>query len=629
MCGIAGYVSYRTAAETGLIENMTAAIMHRGPDASGCYIHNNLALGHRRLSIIDLSDAAVQPMKNEDGSIIVVFNGEIYNYRHLKSDLELLGHKFHTASDTEVLVHGWEEWAEGLLGRLDGMFAFAIYDRRGERLFLATDPFGKKPLFYYWDQQTFIFGSEIKALRRHPAFVATLNHSAIHQYFAHDYIPAPATVFCNCYKMPSASYLEVSLAKSEIIVPQRYWHLNYEPKSERSFRESVEEFRALFSASVKKRLIGDVPLGGFLSGGIDSSSTVCAMRALLPTEEVHTFSIGFAERSYDESPYARLVAGCFHTQHHELTVSADDVANEMPAVIRHMDEPFADASILPTCILARFARENITVALGGDGGDELLAGYDPFVAHHLVAPFSFLISPLMPALRRLAGLVPFSEKNMSLSFIASHFAQGFPEGRDLGPQIRTALWMGAFPYFDQPQLFQSGQDGLTSLESVYASTFKLRGNPAVKSGLDQLSDWYAHIYLHDDILVKADRASMLSSLELRSPFLDKQLAEFCAALPVSYKYRKRILKEAFRGDLPAAILTRKKKGFGLPIAQWLGSNFKPMLQDLLSSDYIGRQGIFEHSYVSKLMTQHVQKRADHRKKLWALLCFQLWYDSEL
>jgi len=624
MCGIAGSVDLERPADGRSVAAMAAALRHRGPDADGFFETEpeqrpSAALGFRRLSIIDLSTGD-QPLSNEDGSIWIVFNGEIYNFRELRRELESCGHRFATQTDTEVIVHLYEDLGARCVDRLNGMFAFAIWDQRHRKLVLARDRFGKKPLYYFTTQDGLVFASELNALLEHADCPREIDDIALGQYVALEYVPAPRTIIAGVAKLPRAHVLEWH---DGTIALTRYWELPIgaeEPR--RTDAEYVDEFRRLFTAAVERRLISDVPLGAFLSGGIDSSSIVAEMVDLMPPTAVKTFSIGFDEPSFDESEYAREVALHLGTDHRHHTFTVRDMIEIIPRVAVFLDEPLADASILPTHLLSCFAREHVTVALGGDGGDELLAGYPTYaadvVARHV---------PVPPAVRellvRVADFLPVSTDNFSFDFKVKRFVRGL----GYPVELRHAAWLGSFTPSEQARLLRAPHG------DPFAPVRETASRAPSNSHLSHLIHFYVDGYLQNDILTKVDRASMACSLEVRAPFLDRDLVEFLARVPDHLKlHRSRskvLLKRAAAGRLPPEVVSRKKKGFGIPIAKWLKDDLRELLTDELAPAKLARRGLFEPDAVQQLVSDHIAGRRDNRKQLWTLLSFELWCDAHL
>jgi asparagine synthase (glutamine-hydrolysing) len=619
MCGICGIVGPGPI-DRDTLAAMAAAIRHRGPDDDGFYVEElggvGVGLGFRRLSIIDL-ESGNQPIANEDGSIQIVFNGEIYNFRELRRELEGRGHRFATEADTEVIVHLYEDEGPRCVERLNGMFAFALWDTSSQELLLARDRFGKKPLYYADLGGTLIFGSELKALLQHPRCPDELDFGAFTRYLALEYVPTPHAIFEGVKKLPGGHVLRWQNGRASI---QRYWDMSFSGEAEALTEdEYAEELTRLLHAAVRRRLMSDVPLGAFLSGGIDSSSVVAMMVRDLPAKSVKTFSIGFADQSFDESDHARRVAEHFGTDHHEDVFTADTLLDLLPTVTDFLDEPFADASILPTYLLSRFTRASVTVALGGDGSDELLAGYPTFAAERVARLYRMPRLLHEDVLIPLADRLPVSTANFSFDFKLKRFLRG----ARLPTELRHPVWLGSFAADEQGRLL-----GRTPRDPFAEHRLAWDSAPS-RRPLERLIYLYAKTYLQDDILVKVDRASMACSLEVRAPFLDTELADFLGRVPPQFKLRrletKYLLKRAMRHVLPPGIATRPKKGFGIPIAAWFKTDLRDALLDELSPDRLRRQGIFEPAEVQRLVSQHLSGVADHRKPLWTLFVFQLWH----
>lgn len=631
MCGFVGLINKNIEKKvcTDILKNMNDKLSHRGPDDEGYFTNRNVAIAHKRLSIIDTSTSGRQPIFNEDKTISVVLNGEIYNYLDIRNLLTKNGHVFHTQSDTEVIVHAYEKWGIDFLNKLDGMFSLALYDIRNNRIVLARDPFGKKPLYYTMQNDMFLFASELKAFFSYPGFDKTIDMKSLNMYLAYEYVPAPYTIFKNCYKLPRASYIILDTQNpSPTPKPVSYWDIEYEPKINITEDKAIDTFRDLIRQSIKKRLMSDVPLGLFLSGGIDSSSILAFMRDLLPTENIKTFSIIFREKSYDESNHARLVAKHFSSQHHEALLEANTMVDVLDEVISNLDEPFADASIIPTFLLCKFAKKHVSVALGGDGGDELLAGYDPFIALKFAALTEKIPSSLMPYVKNMAKYVPISPSNMSIGFKFRHYLKGFVPYTRNNVELRNSLWLGSFDLDSQRSLLKPCHTTSLAYEDIYKATINHQNKKLASGKIDRLIDNYTNIYMHDCILVKVDRASMMNSLEVRSPFLDKNLASFVSHLPEKMKMkgfdRKYILKKSVADKLPSQIINRKKKGFGIPLSNWLRGNLEQTMRETFSNDNINNVGLFNSSYIDKLMSDHLTNKWDNRKELWTLLVFELW-----
>jgi asparagine synthase (glutamine-hydrolysing) len=621
MCGICGVAGGDPADGRDLVHRMCAALVHRGPDDEGIVQLDGVALGMRRLSIIDL-EGGHQPMHNEDSNIWVVQNGEIYNHLELRKLLIAAGHSFNTQSDTEVLVHGYEEWGGELVERLNGMFALAVLDRRNGIVLLARDRMGIKPLHYAIDGDRLVFASELKALLRDPALRKGIDPQALDDYLAYEFVPSPSSIVRGINKLEPGHTLTWSLADSTHRL-RRYWspQLNLDGADgrsidrRRSLEDDCEELRSVLRESVRKELISDVPLGVFLSGGIDSSA-VAAMMAQLGGE-VKSFSVGFADRSFDESGHARLVARHLGTEHHELTLEPSMLLDLVPRLPELLDEPLGDASIIPTYLLSEFTRRHVKLALGGDGGDELFAGYPTLQAHRLAsyylkAPRLLRQGLVEPVVRRL----PVSRGNLSFDFRAKRFVSGaaYPTAE------RHQRWMGSFDREERAALL-AREVQLRQLDLADADP------------LNQALLLDMRLYLENDILVKLDRASMMASLEGRVPLLNNDFVAYATHLPLNLKLRglrsKFLLKRALRGILPDAILNRPKKGFGIPVAHWFRGPLKEQMLSVLSPERIAREGFFAPSAVKQLVDDHLDGRRDNRKQLWTLFAFGLWHDGYL
>jgi asparagine synthase (glutamine-hydrolysing) len=581
------------------------------------------ALGMRRLAIIDLVTGE-QPVFNEDKSVAVVLNGEIYNYRELRADLEKRGHSFHSASDTEVLPHLYEEHGEAMLEQLNGMFAFALWDTKRRRLFIARDRFGEKPLYWGVFDRTLLFASEPKVLLAHPAVKPALNLQALRQYLSFDYVPAPLSIYEGINKLPAAHKLTLEDGR---VTVEPYWRLSFKTlASTPSEKEAAAQLRELLADAVRMRLVSDVPLGVLLSGGVDSS-TVAALAVEASSEPVKTFSISFAESSFDESAYARGVAKFLGTDHHEERLSANLAANLVSEIGSWMDEPFSDPSLVPTYLLSRFTRKHVTVALGGDGGDELFAGYPMYAGHRWAEIYKRVPAPFRAGVvEPLIRLLPIKTKNLSLDFKALRFVTG----AKYDTVARHHVWFGSFTPEEQQELLSP--EALSQTDGdVYRQARQMAEEGDYPDLLARMQSLDTRLYLAEDILTKVDRASMAVSLEVRAPFLDPRVAEFAASLPSNYKLRGRktkyILKKAVASMLPGFVTRRKKKGFGVPVAEWLKFKLRPLARDLLSPDRVRRAGVFNPEYVLRLQDEHERGVANHRKLLWTLLMFELWHES--
>ena len=594
---------------------MSDALIHRGPDGSGSFIdaENGVFLAHRRLAILDIQGGD-QPMWNEDGQVCVIFNGEIYNHLDLRYELKRRGHVFRSDhSDTEVLVHGYEEWGADLPLRLNGMFAFVIYDRRRRKLFAARDRFGKKPFYYSAGDGFFRFASELGALLKHRRVERRLDEKSLQKYFAYGFIPAPNAAYRKVGKLPGGHWLAFDIAAGRV-THAPYWQFKIEPL-ERIPRNPEdawgEELRALLSQAVKRRLVSDVPLGILLSGGIDSSAILAMAVRHVPPRQIQTFSIGFREQSFDESAYAARVADYFGTDHHYEILSLDKASDLVPTVLSKLDEPMGDSSLLPTYLLSRFARSKVTVALGGDGGDELFAGYDPFQALAATQWYRRLVPGKMhAAVRSLAEFVPVSERNMSLEF---KIKRGL-RGASYPASAWNPVWLGSLEPSELAELFEAP----VKFEEVFEDAISAWNNSTAKSLTDRTLEYYTRFYLQDDILTKVDRASMMVSLEVRAPFLDNDVVEFARRIPHQYKLRrgqtKYLLKKALEGVVPSEIIYRKKKGFGVPLARWL--------KHWSNEEAVRPSPASNVAWVRGQWQRHRAGRGDHRLFLWCWIVLQ-------
>jgi asparagine synthase (glutamine-hydrolysing) len=629
MCGIVGFLTSKTQniPDYGVLRQMRESLVHRGPDDLGEYIRALdergpfVFFGHRRLSIIDLG-AGHQPLSNEDETVWVVFNGEIYNFRELREELKGRGHQFRTQSDTEVIAHAYEEYKENCFKYFNGMFSIGIWDEKENRLILARDRLGKKPLYYSLINETFVFASELKAIMAYPSFPREVDPVSLMKYLFFEFIPCPHTIFRDARKIPAASYLVWDKKGIEV---RQYWSPFNPQKDEKAPSEAEAELRILelLKESVKRRLISDVPLGVFLSGGIDSGVVSAFAQAEMPGK-VKTFSIGFEDPSFNEANYARLVSNYIGTEHYEQRMTPTDLLNIIPSLPDILDEPMADASILPTYLLSKFARERVTVALGGDGGDELFAGYPTYLAHRFANQYERYLGILHPAIRFLGNLLPVSDENISFDFKVKKFLTGI----GYSPGIRNSSWLGSFSLPELDKILSSGIFGSIS-NSKIVEEINLYGKEFPSNdpiGFIQYLD--LKLYLQESILVKVDRASMACSLEVRAPFLDHELVEFVMNLPWKFKLNgftsKYILKKSMKNWLPDEVIQRPKKGFGVPIAKWVKGPLKELFRDLLSSDRVGHEGFLNSQYVTTLLQDHVTNKKDNRKQLWTLLVWELW-----
>lgn len=630
MCGICGWIEFSQQAELAVAERMNASLAHRGPDDAGVVLLDNAAIANSRLSIIDLASGH-QPIANQNESCWIVFNGEIYNFHDLREQLTTKGYRFSTRSDTEVILHAYEEWGIDCVSRLRGMFAFAIYDRRQEasgngdrgastRLILARDRVGKKPLYYYYDRKRFIFGSEIKAILAHPSVPRRVRHNAIPLYLTYGYVPAPDTMFDDIYELPPGHSLMV---QDKQVVMRQYWQVPA-PGTRTTHvglceQEYIDRLRQLFEHAVRVRLISDVPLGAFLSGGLDSSLVVAIMSRLM-NQPVKTFAIGFSdEPSFNELKYARTVADRYGTDHHEFTVSPDAI-DLLPKLVWHYDQPFADSSAIPSFLLAQMTRKHVKVVLTGDGGDELFAGYERFAAARLAEAYRRVPRFVETAAAQLIAALPESTSYSGFARRARRFMQGAP----LPLSERYLEWVGIFGKNAIRELF-AGPVGVDPVDH-----FRRYFDPGQNDdATGQLLSVNMKSYLPGDLLVKTDRTTMANSLEARCPFLDQELLEFASTIPTGLKLKgmttKYILKRAFEGFIPDRIVHRKKHGFGVPVGRWFRTSLRDYVRDtILSPDALGR-GYFREEALRRLLEEHQSGKRDHGHRLWSLLTFEMWH----
>ncbi len=626
MCGIFGELRFngKRWEDARTCQRMGDALRHRGPDQSGLFQDSHITLGHRRLSVIDLSEAGRQPMSNEDESIWIVFNGEIYNFQDLRPQLEQNGHRFRSQTDSEVILHLYERDGISCLDKLRGMFALAIWDGRRKSLLLARDRLGKKPLFYYHDASRLVFASEMKALLEHPAVSREIDPEAVDEYLAYQYVPAPRCIFRNIKKLLPAHYLWLQGSQLE---EHPYWSLDFATKLKDTNEEALGgQLVRLLDEATRIRLRSDVPLGAFLSGGVDSSAIV-AMMARHTSAPVKTFSIGFEESDYNELKYARMVAKRFGTEHSEFVVKPE-ATEVLPLLVWHYDEPYSDSSALPTYYLSKLTQAHVTVALNGDGGDEAFAGYEKYRAMKLFTRLNSLPHSIRHALQRFGAILPEQPARRNLL-------------RKLKRFLHTSTGNVRDEYVSLMTLFSAAEKRL-----LYTREFaeRLREAPPAEHFLITLLDrssqlnWVDRIsstdilsYLPNDLLVKVDRASMAHALELRSPFLDHKVMEFAASLPPKMKVSglttKYLLKHALSGVLPKEILHRKKMGFGVPLNHWFRSSLKEFATATLLSQSSLARNYFQRGYVQHLVSEHIERRKDNAYKIWNLLILEIWHQT--
>jgi len=624
VCGICGKIFYdgEQPVDQLLIKKMCSTLDFRGPDDEGVYAANSIGLGHRRLSIIDLGPTGRQPMSNEDGSVRLVFNGEIYNFPELRRDLETKGHIFTSKTDTEVIIHLYEEKGVACLDDLRGMFAFALWDAGHKRLFLARDRLGKKPLVYSCNNKGLVFASEIKALLCDPDITQEVDPVAVHHYLTYGYVPSPRTIFKSIQKLPPAHYLICENGTTRI---ERYWDLSFRQKLHcPSLEEYGERFVSILKDAVQCRLKSDVPFGAFLSGGIDSSIIVALMSGMLD-RPVKTFSIGFDEQEYDELPYGRIIAKQYKTDHREFIVRPD-VIDILPKIIWHYNEPYADSSAIPTFYLSQKTREYVTVALNGDGGDECFAGYSRHLSSHMSCYVQKLTALAgKAAVLKAVGRLPRGKHRHSFTRRVQRYTRALYEK----PERRYLRWLCYFDNEMKNDLYDAafketvgGEDSAELIEQLY----RRADAPA---HIDKTLYVDSMSYLPEDLLVKVDIASMAHSLEARSPFVDHKVMEFAAALPPRLKLhgftKKYLLKACLGKYLPNEIRHRKKMGFGVPIDRWLHRDLKDMVHDVLLDGTSQQRGYFAMGQVKNLLEEHVRGQYNHCYRIWNLLCLELWH----
>lgn len=615
MCGIAGFTGVKNSA---LSVAMSASLSHRGPDGEGFYNSNvdHINLIHRRLAITDINGGN-QPMWNEDKSICIIFNGEIYNHIELKKELLSYGHKFSSDhSDTEVIIHGYEQWGEEILKRLNGMFAFCIYDTKQKGLFLARDRFGEKPLYYYSKKDLFIFASEIDALLLHPNIKKEIDNQSLSKYFAYGFIPAPNTIYKDIHKLPAGNFIKFNLKNLKKIIGE-YWSYSINPDSsldKLDEKEAASELKYLLKKSISKRKSADVPLGLFLSGGLDSSSILALLREIEPNQNINTFSLGFTEDSFNEAGKAQLIAKKFQTDHHELKIDSNFLKNNYMGIIDHIDDPIGDSSIIPLYYLAKFARKHVKVALGGDGSDELFCGYAPFKALKYANIYKQLVPDKINSF--LYGL----SENFSSS--EKYFSLGYKIHKGLSAmnyksEFWNPVWLSPLDVNDLSELF--GQK--IYIEDIYKESTDAWTKSTSDNIYNKTSEFYVKFYLQDNIMTKIDRASMLNGLEIRSPFLDNEVVEFARKIPAHLKFKngqsKFILKKAMLNILPKNIIDQKKQGFALPMAKWLKD------WDYPAKTY--KQ--FDPAFIKNKITEHARGKNDSRLFLWNWIAIDRYIKS--
>ena len=620
MCGICGKILKNPDGSVSReqVKAMNDLQHHRGPDEDGYYINGHVGLGHKRLSIIDLAGGS-QPITNEDDSCVIVYNGEVYNFRELRENLEKKGHKFKTHSDTEVILHLYEEHGEECVNFLRGMFAFAIWDANRKQCFVARDRVGQKPIFYAELPDCFIFASELKALLMEPSFKREINYEALHYYLTFQYVPAPMTIFKAAKKLEPGHCL---IFKDGAVNTRQYWDLKYVPKTDISEAEALEKTEAMIDESVRVRLISEVPLGCFLSGGIDSSAVVAFMRRHIQGE-LKTFSIGFEEQSHNELPYARQVAKMFDTKHEDFIVKPDAI-DVLPKLAWHFDEPYADSSALPTYYVSKMTRKYVTVALNGDGGDESFIGYERYVGLPKLRQYMAIPKPLrlmaQPVFKALFNMFP-NQALMEKLHYANTFSL-YDEGR-LYLQMMTI-----FRDYQRANMYSPRLKHLMKTDP-YEYPLGFYYDELAESSVESKVRSDIKTYLNGALLPKVDKTTMANSLEGRAPFLDHKVMEYAASLPTELKFGdgtlKYHLKKVLDGILPHDLLWRKKQGFGVPVGEWFKKDLYEFTRDILLSDKAASRDLFDMKYIRKILEDHKNERQNHHHRIWALLCLELWF----
>ena len=629
MCGLSGFVAPdHRRADPAIVRRMTATLRHRGPDDEGYYVHGQVALGHRRLQIIDLATGQ-QPIANETGTVYAILNGEIYNYRDLTARLRERGHRFTTSSDTEVIVHAWEEFGEDCVAEFNGMFAFVIWDAERQTLFAARDRMGEKPFYYAERNGWFVFGSELRALLAHPEVGRDLDLRSVARYLSNGYVPDPRTILASVQKLPPAHFLSLNSGKVRV---GRYWDLPFttgdepQPPSEAAWADALWDS---LCTSVKHRLVSDVPVGIFLSGGIDSSATTAAAVTVAPGRMFKTFSIGFEETTYNEEPYARAVAERLGTEHRQFTFTSADASALLPRLGELLDEPLADPAFMPTVHLAGHIRQWVTVALSGDGGDELLCGYPTFLAVKPVQWVNRLPAGLIGAAARSVDYLPGGTRYGSPGFLLKQFFRGAVHPLDVAAQIM----MNGLTPAEQASLVGNAVRAANVVGDPYDDVASIMTWAPTDDPISRLVYHHCKLYLAGQTLVKMDRATMAHGVEARAPFLDPALVALACSMPSAVKLRgfttKAVLKRALKGRLPEEILTRRKQGFGVPLAQWFRGPLRPLLEDTLAPARLRAVGLLDPDGVARLVTEHVTARQNHGKALWTLLTLELWREAYL
>jgi asparagine synthase (glutamine-hydrolysing) len=632
MCGICGFNSDNKE----LIRKMASVIEHRGPDNFGFYLDKNVSLGHRRLSIIDLSEKGKQPIFNEDKSICVIYNGEIYNFNSIRDELEKRGHRFYSNTDTEVIVHAYEEYGENCISIFNGMFAFAIYDIDKKKLFIARDRLGIKPLYYYFKNGKFAFASEIKAILEDKEIKRKVNLDALNKFITLRYIPEGNTIFKNIHRLLAGHYITYDLCKNNLKI-SKYWDISIDDANILHKPESffAKRIRDLLADSVKKRLISDVPLGVYLSGGLDSSSVVAMMRHINPSSTIKTFSVGFEHDIIgNELKYAKLVSEYFNTDHKEFVIKAD-VIKLLPKIVWHLDEPMSDPATIPNYVLSENAKKYVTVILTGDGGDDIFAGYDqhkfPVVINNMRHVPSIIKKKAMPLILRMTPKVVLDRIYKYSSATGEKIFERFSKFVSCIDANKAKSYLEIISVFDEDERGKLFKKNIKTKIKEFCLHDRINFNYFRKKQnfLNQLLYMEIKRYLPEDLLMKPDKMCMAYGIEARVPFLDHILVEFSFKIPPELKLKKLtakyILKKSLSNMLPKEILQRKKQTFQLPIDQWIEKDLKPTFKELLSKEDIEKQGYFNYRFIEKIFKNYKKSKLFYGRQLWSLLTFQLWY----
>jgi len=623
MCGICGYFNLKDGLGDnrpgGIIKAMLGRLVHRGPYDEGVFEDGHVCMGMRRLSIIDIKGGH-QPQFNEDRSIAVIFNGEIYNYRELKGELESRGHVFQSQSDTEILPHLYEEYGDDFVSGLNGMFAIALYDSKQRRMLLVRDRMGIKPLYYAQDGENIAFASEIRSLREVPSVSGRVCFEALDSYFAFEYVSAPLTIYRDIKKMLPGEMIRADKQGRENI---RYWHPVFE-KNEHDEKYLIEKIREIFFSSVKYRMISDVPLGVFLSGGVDSSLITGVMSQY--EKDIKSFSIGFEEETFNELGWAKEASDFFHTQHCAHLLEESRAIELIPGILESLDQPLADASIIPTYLVCMLSRPHVTVALSGDGGDELFLGYDTYKAYRIASFLRWMPGMMTWMMGRAAGLMPVSEKRLGFEYRLKKFLKGLA----LRPEYANYAWWGSFAKDEKERIyserFMNIREGFSDFAPV---DFYSKYLEDIRDPLDRVNFLDLHLYLQDDLLQKVDNMSMANSLEVRVPFLDHRMVQLAVGINNNLRLRglktKHILKKALDDYLPEGIKNRPKIGFDIPLDKWLRGGLRGFMEKSLDRDIIEETGLFSYEGIKKLADEHLERKKNHRQLLWPLIIFFNYY----